>query len=135
MQNVLNHFIDSYKELIEWWLENPQPHPVFLEQHHGSWVYQIEMRWLAKYYCMPELDAKLLPTPEILPDEFVKFCKKKVHRVIWTHDNRAGEHERLSKRFAEFDKVQATLDLIRPYLRKVDLQITWGKQRISTHTD
>jgi len=135
LQNVLNHFIDSYQELIEWWVENPQENPIFLELKHGSWVYQIALRWLAKYYCMAELDAKLLPTPEISPDEFIKFGKKKVHRVIWTHDGRAGEHERISKRFIEFDKVQATLDLIRPHLRKVDLEITWGRQRVSSHQD
>ena len=134
MQNILNHFIDSYQELIEWWIENPQEHQIFLELKHGSWVYQIAIRWLAKYYCMPELDARLLPTPE-LTDEFRKFGKKKVHRVQWTHDNRAGEHERLSKRFEDYDKVQVTLDLIRPYLRKVDLQITWGKQRVSSHPE
>ncbi len=134
MQNVLNHFVDSYQELIEWWIENPQTHPIFVELKHGNWVYQIAVRWLAKYYCMPELDAHLLPTPE-LTDEIIKFGKKKVHRVIWTHDNRAGEHERISNRFVEYDKVQATLDLIRPYLRKVDFEITWGKTRISSHQD
>ncbi len=134
MQNVLNHFIDSYQELIEWWIENPQEHPIFLELKHGSWVYQIATRWLAKYYCLAELDATLLPTPE-LSDETTKFAKKKVHRVIWTHDHKAGEHERISKRFVEYDKMQATLDLIRPYLRKVDFEITWGKTRVSSHID
>ncbi len=134
MQNILNHFIDSYQELIEWWIENPQEHPIFLELKHGYWIYQIAIRWLAKYYCMPDLDATLLPTPK-LSDDFTKFGKQKVHNVIWTHDGKAGEHERLSKRFTEYDKGQATLDLIRPYLRKVDLQITWGKQRVSSHQD
>ena len=135
MQNVLNHFVDDYKELIEWWIENPQTHPIFLELKHGSWVYQIAIRWLAKYYCLPDIDAHLLPTPEILPDEFIKIGKKKINRVVWTHDNKAGEHERISKRFVEYDKIQTTLDLIRPYLRKVDLQVTWGKQRVSSHKE
>lgn len=135
MQNVLNHFMDSYQELIEWWCENPQAHPIFLEQHHGNWVYQIEIRWLAKYYCLAEIDATLLPTPELSPDEYVKFCRKKVQRVIFTHDNKVGKTERISDRFTEFDKVQVTLDLIKPHLRKVDLQITWGKERVTTHQD
>ena len=134
MQNVLNHFIDSYNELIEWWIANPQCHPILVELKHGSWVYQIEIRWLAKYYCLPEIDATLLPTPETT-DKTIKFGKHKVDKVIFTHDNKAGEHELISKRFTDFDKVQVTLDLIRPHLRKVDLQITWGKKRVSSHEE
>ncbi len=135
MQNVLNHFIDNYQQLVEWWIENPQPKSIFLESKHGRWIYQIEIRWLAKYYSLAEIDSHLLPTPEIVKGETVKFGKHKVDKVIFTHDNLAGEHERFSKRFAEYDKVQATIDLIRPYLRKVDFEITWGKTRVSSHQE
>lgn len=135
MQNVLNHFTTKYQTLIEWWIENPQSEKIILESRHGAWLYQVEIRWLAKYYCMAELDAKLLPTPEIVKDKMIKFGKRKVPQIIFTHDMVAGEHNRVSRRFTEYDKIHATLDLIRPYLRKVDLQWSWKHQKVTEHKE
>lgn len=109
-QRVLNHFLKEYETLLAWWQENDYTlnplAPIILQLKVGSWIYQLDIKYLSKYYHIADLDGHWMPT---------------------TQDN----HHRIPKRFMNYDKVQATIDLIKPKLHKVDFEISWNRSKVT----
>jgi len=113
-QRVLNGFVSAFEPMINWWRENSyrfnQDVQTMLQHKSGSWVYQIDIKWIVKYIEMADIDNWNNP-------EDLKLYKGKVPTKI-----------------LNYKKIQATIDLIKPHLHKVDFEISWGRSKIS-HID
>jgi len=105
-QRVLNQFVTAYEPLLNWYVENSyrfkKDAPIILQLKVGYWLYQIDLKWIVKYCEVANLDA------------YNEYSKMK----------------RVPLRLKDYDKMLATIKLIKPFLRKVDFEITWGRSKV-----
>jgi hypothetical protein len=121
MKEKLNKFYHAYKFQIDDWVSFPNKKSPIVELKIGNWVYQIDLKYLALYAEIANMDARPFPIPYPTGDK----TKKGRHLVNeWQFENNDT---------STVEKFDAIIQQIKPHLRRVDIVITWGTKRVSEH--
>lgn len=125
----MNKMYTKYAEFVTNWMANPTPptQPIFLRVHHQLWIYEIDVKFLALYVEMGNLDRKPFPAPKINFDHDDKHI---AFDFIVSKRLDDKESRRQTKLYETYDRDETIFRMIKKNTSMLRIDISWGNKHL-----
>lgn len=137
IERIMNKMASKYSKSLEQYMIDPYPpnEPHFVRIHHGLWLYEIELRFLALYVEMQQMDRKPFPAPVTVTKSGRKIkdgldIEKLDDRFLVSSDLDSKEHHRQEKFYVSYNRDDVIIHVIKKHTEMLRVSVVWGNNHL-----